>query len=103
MAVTQDTGLAGHLPACAGDDPVHCSCGDTAADGFLPHIASLLGTDETAARAALLEAHDNVEVNPGMCAGCETCGDSSAGAFCQICGFNYDPCFAHFLATEGQE
>lgn len=98
-----DVGLAAHLPIGAEDSSVRCSCGDLAPGGFLAHLSSLLGIDETAARAALLEAHDNVEVNPGMCGGCETCGDSSAGAFCQICGFNYDPCFAHSLATEGPE
>lgn len=74
-----------------------CSCGDTT--GYVTHIAALLGTDEAGAREALLSAHNNIEINAGMCGGCETCGGASAAVHCPVCGDADDPCLTYFVAA----
>lgn len=77
-----------------------CTCGDkTGRNGYLAHIAGLLGTDESGARKALLKAHAFTEINAGMCGGCDTCGSDAAAALCAICGEGYSPCAAYFIAT----
>lgn len=65
----------------------------------MAHIAALLGTDEHGARGALLDTHDNTEVNPGACGGCETCGGSSASVHCPVCGHANDPCLTYYVAA----
>lgn len=76
-----------------------CSCGAVLPDGLAVHLAALLGLDEAAAREALLEAHNNVEINAGMCGGCDTCGSEAAMAVCRICGEGYSPCPTYYEAS----
>ena len=78
---------------------VVCACGARHLGGYFAHVASLLGTDESGAREVLLEAHTNVEVNAGMCGGCDTCGADSAAVSCPICGDGYDPCLTYYEAA----
>ena len=94
----QKTALKSHTAAWDGDTrTLSCSCGDAA--GYLAHIATMLGVDDAAAREALLEVHNNVETNAGMCGGCETCADSSAAVHCPVCGDADEPCLTYFVAA----
>jgi len=90
--------LAGHTADWRQESrDLSCSCGD--ATGYLAHIATLLGTDEAGAREALLAAHNNVEINAGMCGGCDTCGGASTAVCCPVCGDGDDPCLTYFVAA----
>lgn len=92
--------LAGHTADWHEESQaLSCSCGDRAR--YVVHIAALLGTDEAGARQALLTAHDNVEVNAGICGGCDTCGSQSAGVHCPICGDADHPCLVYYEVGAG--
>jgi uncharacterized protein (DUF433 family) len=94
----QNAALAGHTAQWDGDTrTLSCFCGDHA--GYLAHVAVLLGTDESGARAALLTVHDNIEINPGMCGGCETCGGDSAAFHCLVCGESDHSCLTSSVAA----
>lgn len=98
MSEAQNALLAAHTVDRPDADV--CSCGDSLPDGIVPHVAALTGTDLAAARAALLASHDNVEVNAGMCGGCDTCGSDAAMAVCRICGEGYSPCPTYYAVRE---
>lgn len=100
MADASGAVLAGHTADWDGEALiVACSCHTRHPDGYFAHIAALLGTDEAGARQGLLEAHANVEVNTGMCGGCDTCGAESTSVACPICGSDYEPCLTYYEAS----